>query len=74
MNIVKCLLRTGPTIRSSFGFHYNTLHHVLRPLSTATISPITKPTECAPPLELDKLYKRVELEMRGYKKLGLEKG
>ncbi|XP_068625668.1 small ribosomal subunit protein uS10m [Battus philenor] len=67
MNIVKNIWRTVPTLRNNF-LNYNTLLHTTRPLSTATVTPLVKPIENAPqqidPV-LDKLYRRVELEMRG---------
>lgn len=39
----------------------------LRPLATSTISPIVKPVDNVPSstVEYDKLFKRVELEMKG---------
>lgn len=42
-------------------------NYAIRPLSAATVVPIQKPIEPVPSttVELDKLYKRVELEMRG---------
>ncbi|CAK1594591.1 unnamed protein product [Parnassius mnemosyne] len=65
MNIVKGFWRSAPVFRSSFASNYNTISHAIRPLSTTTTSPLSKPVDNAPSLELDKLYKRVELEMRG---------
>ncbi|CAG4978717.1 unnamed protein product [Colias eurytheme] len=62
MNLVKQLWRTSPAIRSAFVANYS----AVRPLSSVTTNAI-KPIEMVPPSveELDKLYKRVELEMRG---------
>ncbi|CAH0721159.1 unnamed protein product, partial [Brenthis ino] len=60
MNVIRSLCRSSPLIRNIIS-----THTLVRPLTTATITPI-KPIEAVPTtVELDKLYKRVELEMRG---------
>ncbi|KAI5645628.1 ribosomal protein s10p/S20e domain-containing protein [Phthorimaea operculella] len=63
MNLVKSIWRTAPAIRSAI----LTNQSIIRPLAT-TVTPIKPVDDVAPPpssVELDKLYKRVELEMRG---------
>ncbi|XP_047539770.1 28S ribosomal protein S10, mitochondrial [Vanessa atalanta] len=61
MNAIRGLWRSTPLVRNVI-LNKNTL---TRPFATATITPI-KPIEDVPSaIELDKLYKRVELEMRG---------
>lgn len=57
------LWRTAPAIRSSFLINHN-IQNAVRSVST-TITPITNNAVNTPPVELDKLYKRVELEMKG---------
>ncbi|KAG6449055.1 28S ribosomal protein S10, mitochondrial [Manduca sexta] len=61
MNTIKSIIRSAPLIR-----HAITPNYLIRPLSTP-VTPITKAIEdvTPPAMELDKLYKRVELEMRG---------
>ncbi|KAL0811423.1 hypothetical protein ABMA28_009826 [Loxostege sticticalis] len=62
MNIVRSLWRTAPAVRNAF----LTNHTCLRPLSTATtVTPVPNLEDVPSTVELDKLYKRVELEMRG---------
>ncbi|XP_049880892.1 28S ribosomal protein S10, mitochondrial [Pectinophora gossypiella] len=63
MNIVKSIWRSAPVVRSTLLTNQN----FIRPLATATVTPIKPVENVAPPaaVELDKLYKRVELEMRG---------
>ncbi|XP_026498767.1 small ribosomal subunit protein uS10m [Vanessa tameamea] len=61
MNAIRGLWRSAPLVRNVI-LNKSTL---TRPFATATITPI-KPIEDVPSaIELDKLYKRVELEMRG---------
>ncbi|XP_045780814.1 28S ribosomal protein S10, mitochondrial [Maniola jurtina] len=59
MNVIKQLWRS-PLNRSIL---HN--HNATRLVSAATITPIQRIEEPPAPVELDKLYKRVELEMRG---------
>ncbi|XP_039760652.1 28S ribosomal protein S10, mitochondrial [Pararge aegeria] len=59
MNVVKQFWRSAPS--RSILLNYN----VTRLVSAATITPIQRIQEPPSPVELDKLYKRVELEMRG---------
>ncbi|KAL4708490.1 hypothetical protein ACJJTC_014098 [Scirpophaga incertulas] len=63
MNIIKNILRNVTTIRSGIS---NVQGINIRSLSVAPFNPIQK-IENTPPnnVELDKLYKRIELEMRG---------
>ncbi|XP_021186595.3 small ribosomal subunit protein uS10m [Helicoverpa armigera] len=61
MNAIRSLWRSAPIARSAL-----TANYAIRPLSAAAAVPIQKPIEPVPTtVELDKLYKRVELEMRG---------
>ncbi|CAH0597696.1 unnamed protein product [Chrysodeixis includens] len=62
MNAIKSLWRSAPIIRNAVAFNYT-----FRPLSSApaTIGSVQKIEPVPPTVELDKLYKRVELEMRG---------
>ncbi|XP_075986648.1 mitochondrial ribosomal protein S10 [Anticarsia gemmatalis] len=61
MNAIRSIWRSAPVMRSAIASNY-----AVRPLSAATVAPIQKPIEPVPStIELDKLYKRVELEMRG---------
>ncbi|KAJ8709741.1 hypothetical protein PYW08_009745 [Mythimna loreyi] len=62
MNTIRSLWRSAPMVRGILASNYT-----IRPLSAATVVPIQKPVEPVPAttVELDKLYKRVELEMRG---------
>ncbi|XP_073954477.1 small ribosomal subunit protein uS10m-like [Choristoneura fumiferana] len=64
MNVIKGIWKSRPLIRNAIATNYA----ALRPLST--ITPVSMPMtiEDAPSpsgVELDKLYKKVELEMRG---------
>ncbi|KAJ0170784.1 hypothetical protein K1T71_013556 [Dendrolimus kikuchii] len=62
MNALRNIIRAAPLART-FNSRNNAF---LRPLSTVSITPIPKPVEAVSnTVELDKLYKRVELEMRG---------
>ncbi|CAG9118796.1 hypothetical protein JYU34_019414 [Plutella xylostella] len=63
MNVLKGILRSTPLIRNAI---INNAA-ALRPLATSTISPIVKPVDNVPSstVEYDKLFKRVELEMKG---------
>ncbi|XP_048001600.1 28S ribosomal protein S10, mitochondrial [Leguminivora glycinivorella] len=62
MNVLKGIWKTSPLIRSTIATNYATL----RPLSTVTTTPVPKTIQDIPStVELDKLYKKVELEMRG---------
>uniref|UniRef100_A0A2A4IXC1 Small ribosomal subunit protein uS10m n=1 Tax=Heliothis virescens TaxID=7102 RepID=A0A2A4IXC1_HELVI len=61
MNAIRSLWRSAPIARSTI-----TANYAIRPLSSAAAVPLQKPIEPVPTtVELDKLYKRVELEMRG---------
>ncbi|XP_022827683.1 28S ribosomal protein S10, mitochondrial [Spodoptera litura] len=63
MNAIRSLWRSAPLVRGVISPNY-----AIRPLSTVTEVPIQKPIDAVPStaaVELDKLYKRVELEMRG---------
>lgn len=63
MNAIRSLWRSAPMVRGVIAPSY-----AIRPLSTVTAAPIQKPIDPVPStasVELDKLYKRVELEMRG---------
>ncbi|XP_072934561.1 small ribosomal subunit protein uS10m [Epargyreus clarus] len=61
MNIVRGILRTAPVVRNTFTANLA----AIRPI-TSTITPIQTPIDnVSSTIELDKLYKRVELEMRG---------
>ncbi|XP_026323099.1 28S ribosomal protein S10, mitochondrial [Hyposmocoma kahamanoa] len=61
MNIMRSLWRSSPTIRNTF------LTGNTRFATTASVTPVKPIDELSiqSNLELDKLYKRVELEMRG---------
>ncbi|CAH1641471.1 unnamed protein product [Spodoptera littoralis] len=63
MNAIRSLWRSSPLVRGVIAPIY-----AIRPLSTVTAVPNQKPIDAVPStaaVELDKLYKRVELEMRG---------
>lgn len=62
MNALRSIIRAPPLLRS---VNYAT-NALVRPLSTLTVTPTPKPIEAlSSTVELDKLYKRIELEMRG---------
>ncbi|KOB78138.1 Mitochondrial ribosomal protein S10 [Operophtera brumata] len=65
MNAIRSIWRTAPLVQKTL----TPSHAALRFLTSATpaITPIMKPVENVAPtaIELDKLYKKVELEMRG---------
>ncbi|XP_059045475.1 small ribosomal subunit protein uS10m [Achroia grisella] len=64
MNVVKRLSRLAPAIRTTLSPNLIALRFASTPSITSIPSQISK-ENVLPTMELDKLYKRVELEMRG---------
>ncbi|XP_063834759.1 small ribosomal subunit protein uS10m [Ostrinia nubilalis] len=63
MNLVRSIWRSAPAVRNAFVNN----HASLRPLSTTVtpVTPVPNLEDVPSTVELDKLFKRVELEMRG---------
>lgn len=61
MNVIRSLWRSAPLVRANIA-----CNNLVKPLSTAALPSVQKSADQVPEtIELDKLYKRVELEMRG---------